>query len=212
MSNYEQKHHEDETDGYKAFLPVARKIKKIDYDSKWRIVPDMSDPLRRFTLERDIAWATLKVKIQMKSTYHRNDYSDNRYFYKPVVVVEGLFASQGNPQSISLDMVVKPRMAKKVIEAINTVVIPKFYQAIETEKKLREESRLKKSLFEHNISKIKGLKVVKSPNHWDNDLRGELSNCPIQISLREQENTVILDGEMTYDDFAKLAEHNGWGK
>ena len=199
--------HEAETEAYKIFLVIAKKLKKIDYVSKWEIVPDVKDPCRKFTINRDIGWTTIKLQLYMKQSYHRGQYDDSRYFYKPQIQVGGLFSYQLVDQPVNMFLQLKPRVAKKIIETINTIIIPKFYKDITDEIVNREQKTIAQKEFQANINKIKGLQVIKQ--QWGDPI-GKVPNCP--FTLKCEQNTVEFTAEMSYDDFAQMNERMGWNK
>ena len=64
QAQVETKQLERETEAYKNLMLVARRMARIEY-GKWKIMPSIEDPLRKFTVERDIGWCTIKVGSRM---------------------------------------------------------------------------------------------------------------------------------------------------
>lgn len=215
--NRDAKVHEAETLAYKQFMKVAKKITYLQY-GKWDIVPDIKDPLRKFTLEKKTDWCTVKLCLRMEQFYHRADYTENRYDYRAKVVVYGLFANMSatslsgkltpNELYMNTGMRLKPRMAKKLILAIDEVIIPKFYLEVDNDRKQYENAVLARTNFAQNVKKVVGMQLVK--NTWNNRQYGKLTHCPLELELYPDE--VRMNGSLSYDVFAKLAESMGWGK
>lgn len=207
MSNIaDQKKLEIETDSYKMFMRVAKRVRNLEYN-KWTIEPDINDPLRKFTLNRDIGWATLKLCLVIEEFYRRGVYNGNRYDYRCRVGVQGLFQDKRGTIVLNTGMKVRPRMAIKLVTTINEVIIPKFYEAVEHEATQRQERINALSAFSKEISKVKGLEHI--PNTYYGGATGKLVNCPFKLTLNNDK--VELEGALSYDDLAKFAEANKWG-
>src|ERR1041385_4207986 len=95
MSPYEQLKHDKETQAYKLFMKIAKKVKNTEY-GKWDIVPDSSDPLRKFILQYKSAWFTINVKLMMMQFTHRGNYTDSRYDYRPEIIIGGVCPINAN--------------------------------------------------------------------------------------------------------------------
>lgn len=207
LSPREQKRLERETEAYKGFMKVAKKVVNIEY-GKWQISPDPTDPLRKFTLHRDIGWCTLHVRLTMGSHYHRGDYSENRHDYHGLVAFTGLFRDKNSDIVLESNWKVKPRMAKKLLKLINDAVIPGFYKEVEKEKAIWEEKHKVVTAFQAELSKVKGLEVMKGKQTWGDTVYGKLPNCPFELTL--EKNRVAIQGSLTYDELAELQRVNKW--
>jgi hypothetical protein len=203
------KQQEQETAAYRAFMQVAKRVQKIDYAGKWRIAVDPDDPLRKFTLDRDIGWATLKVGLNMKETYRRSVDWNDRAWYKPFISINGLFNDSNGPISMQTGIRLRPRLAKDLIAKINENIIPGFYKTINDTK---EEIEAKKDFavrWRMNIAKVPGLAQVKTNDSWRGP-QGALKGCPFHIDL--EDGKVKLSGEISYDKLAMMAKLCGWGE
>jgi len=213
----QQKQLEAETQAYKQFMKVAKRVSNLQY-GKWKIVPNVNDPLRKFTLEKEIGWATVIYSLSMEQFYHRADYTENRYGYRAKLVVSGLFVRRDSitgvisPLYANMGMRLKPRMAKKLILATDDVITPQFYEVVMNEDKRINEQRLQTHAFREQLKKLQGLKVNKKKNYYNSDqaeYQGTIKNCPFVINLKS--STVELEGSLLYDEFAVIVNRMGWG-
>lgn len=196
---------EKETEGFKTFMRVAKRIQRIDYASKWELVPDLTDPMRKFTLEREIGWARLKLGVYTEDFYHRKGDWNERYDVRPMLMITGLFADKGRVHALRLRLKITPRMAKKLIRIVNEVIIPKFYAEIEQEKNQREEAILARQAFSAELRKVAGLRYT-GDRYGRN---GTLERCPFDLQLSPTQ--VHMNGTISYDMFAEMAKHMKWG-
>lgn len=197
----QQRLNEAETYAYKKFMRVAKKISYMEY-GKWQIVPDLNDPLRKFTLEKNIGWAILKVKLYG----HAYWYGGNQCF-KFMVAFTGLLQDKSiNSYLTKSGLLVKPRMAEKLLKHINDSVIPGFFQDIEKTKIVCDQESATHQAFRVNVSKVKGLKL--GARDWQG-YNGELKGCTISMVVAE--NGIFLRGDMTFDEFEDMRVKMGWG-
>lgn len=210
---YDQRKLEREAEYYKVFMRVAKRIKRREYDNKWEIVPDVNDPLRKFTLERDAGWFRLKLCVTLQEYYHRSVYDDTRTDWRGIIAIKGMYGSKDKGESIiATGMRVKPRMAKKLQQAINEVFIPKFYETVAQERGARDTADRQVQQFNKEISKVLGLKkLTRNPNQYyrHDEPTGSLDRCP--FPLRLDADKIRFNGEMTYDEFANMAKAMKWG-
>jgi hypothetical protein len=189
------------------FMRVALKMQKLEY-GKWKIVPDSNDPLRKFTLNRDIGWATLKLSLYAKEYYHRGNYSDTRWDYEFGIAYGGLFADKNGDILVNSGLKIRPRLARDLIEQINTSVIPNFYNEIENKKKEMVQKLEVTKCLRDNISKLPDLERVRGYSWGGNYYK--LPNCPLQIDC--QTSSVEVSGNLGYDELVKIANVLGWRK
>lgn len=201
MNDTDPKHCERETEGYKMFMRVALKMQKLEY-GKWKIVPDSSDPLRKFTLNRDIGWATLKLSLYAKEYYHRGVYNDSRWDYRFGIAYGGLFADKNGDIQVNSGLKIRPRLARDLIEQVNNNVIPKFYDEIECNKKDIVEHLATTKLLRENMAKVPSLIKVGRTN-WD-ARQHRLPNCPLTIEVHP--SAVEITGTIGWDELAELAK------
>lgn len=199
-----QKELEAETQAYKQFMKIAKKVSYLQY-GKWNIVPDLGDPLRKFTLEKDAGWATVKLSLIMIRSYHRGKYGQDRYYYKPMLVCSGQFKNVFGKLNMSL----KPRMARKIVKVVDEGVIPYFYNQVEQEKANREKLLEKEREFKDKISAVKGLRLGDKLSPWTNSVIGNLTNCPFVIEVNP--TAVTLSQTFTFEQLAELSKQYGWG-
>lgn len=204
----EVKKQDRETEEYKVFMQVAKKLTRLEY-KQWQIVPDLNDPLRKFTVEKNIGWATLKLTLQMEDFYHRSVYDDGRYDWRGRIAVSGLFHDRNGPVILNTGMRLKPRMARKLIKAINEVIAPKFYNEIKQFGDSWDSQQQSVIAFHNELAKVNGLKQHKSKNTYYNSPDGKLENCPMSLTLKDK--IVEYAGEMSYDDLATMAQAMKWG-
>lgn len=209
MNNHEQKKLEAETAGYKMFMRVAKRISRVQY-GKWQIVPDVNDPLRKFTLERDIGWATLKLCLIVEEFYHRGVDHDGRTDYRCRLGVKGLFADGRGAVALNTGMKLKPRMGKKLMKAVDEVIVPKFYETVECERTERQERIDALCKFVNEIKKVRGLKHLGERERYYNQPNATLDGCPFKLNISK--DGVSYSGEMSYDDLAKMAQAMKWGE
>ncbi len=215
--DYDAKKRECETREYKKFMKVAKRISYLQY-GKWTINPNVNDPLRKFTLEKDTGWFTIKVGLYMEQFYHRSVYDDGRYDYRAKIQVEGAFGGKRDTVAgmlfigipLNLNMKLKPRMAKKLIVTIDEVLIPKIYQEIEKEKEIQEQKMNTDKEFKDNLAKVPSLNIVSNRSTWDRAIRGNIIASPFTFVL--EKDHVTVDGRMTYDQLATMVRTLGWGK
>jgi hypothetical protein len=211
MNNIEeQKKMEAETLCYKQFMKIAKRVQQLQY-GKWQIVPSMEDPLRKFTLEKDIGWATVQVSLYMDQTYHRGVYSSDRYFYIGKLKISGLTKTyNNNSEHILLGQKIKPRMASKIITHIDDVVTPAFYAMINDYRTQQMDIATKEQQFKDRVALVPGLTIKKDIHSYYNEHGGILKNCPFRITISNQ-TTVKLVQDMTFEMFAEYARQYGWG-
>lgn len=200
---------ERETEIYKAFMKIAKKVSYLEY-GKWKIVPDPVDPLRKFTLNKEFGWATLKVGVYLKDTYKRGVYDyDERYDYRGMISYTGLFKDKSN---VELKMVsglrVRPRVAKDLIKEVNEKIIPNFYTDIFKEQEARKKANEDIAEFMREIGIVKGLKQGERKQSWK-EPTAILNGCPIDLTL--QRGFVEVSGRLSYMQLKKMAEACGWG-
>lgn len=208
QAQVETKQLERETEAYKNLMLVARRMARIEY-GKWKIMPSIEDPLRKFTVERDIGWCTIKVGIRMESFYHRTGEWSDRNDFRGEVVIGGMFKDQRGELFIRTGMRVKPRMTKKLMKAINEVIIPKFYNEVEAYKTGWQGQRDALSKFSAELAKVKGLATVNEAQRRYNQPNATLEGCPMRLNVSQE--GVSYQGEMSFDDLAKMAQLMKWG-
>ena len=203
------KQHERETELYKAFMKIAKKVTYLEY-GKWKIVPDPADPLRKFTLNKEFGWATVQVGVHLKDTYKRGVYDyDERYDYRGMISYTGLFASKDGTQlKMVSNLKIRPRLAKDLIEEVNTKIIPGFYQQVQAENESRDKAAKDIAEFMREISIVKGLKKGVRKESWREPL-AELKNCPLELQLNR--GFVEVGGRLSYMQLQAIAEKMGWG-
>ncbi len=201
---------ETETLCYKQFMKVAKKVSYLQY-GKWQIVPSAIDPLRKFTLEKDCGWVTIKLALHMDQFYHRGKYGPERYGWRAELTMTGIFKdmTSGREHITKLGMKLKPRMAKKLIRAVDEAVIPKLHALIELENQQHITTKLEAQAFSNKVSLVNGLKIEVNKNSYDRRMVGRLSNCPFDIAI--DKDNVTMTGIFKYEDLALMAERMGWG-
>lgn len=201
---------ERETEIYKAFMKIAKKVTYLEY-GKWTIVPDPADPLRKFTLNRNIGWATLKIGVYLKDTYKRGIYDyDERYDYRGMIAYTGLFATKdGTELKMISDLKVRPRVAKDLIEQVNTKIIPNFYNDILNEQTAREKAKKDIAEFMREISIVKGLKQGERTVSY-REPHAVLKDCPFELELNR--GFIQVNGRVSYQQLKVIAEKCGWGE
>lgn len=201
---------ERETEIYKAFMKIAKKVTYLEY-GKWTIVPDPADPLRKFTLNKNFGWATLKVGVYLKDTYKRGVYDyDQRYDYRGMIAYTGMFASKdGVELKMISNLKVRPRVAKDLIAEVNEKIIPNFYAEVMKENEARDKARKDIAEFMREISIVKGLKQGERKQSWK-EPTAILKSCPLDLTL--QRGFVEVAGRLSYMQLKMIAEKCGWGE
>ena len=202
LSTEQQKKLERETEGYKMFMKVAKKLSYLEY-GKWTMAPDVNDPLRKFTISKDIGWTTLSLCLVMESFYHRGVYTGDRWDYRCLIGVNGLFMGS---KPLKLNCKLKPRMAPRLLKLINEVIVPKFYDDIMKEDAYHQDEVVTKAKFAEQVKKVEGL-VYQPGVTWNSN--AVLNGCP--FLLEAHANIVTLRGELSYDDLATIAKAMKWG-
>lgn len=208
MSNTDDKKVDAETQGYKDFLRIAKKLNHLQY-GKWSIEPDASDPLRKFTIVKDIGYTKVGLAVSLRQSYHRGEYDWNkREFYVPEIIVTGL-SSDFERQHSYFRMPLKPRMVKKIIEKIDNEVVPAFDQYVTFNRDIEDEARDKRQTFYAKIEAIKGLKLKEVKYHG---LQATLTGCPYELRVDQSDATISFVNEIPLEQFKDMAEKMGWGK
>lgn len=202
---------ETETQAYKMFTRVAKKVMRLEY-GKWVLHPDPSDPIRKVVLSRDIGLATLHLTVHMRDYYHRGVWDDTRWDWKATLAVGGLQQKTRYEDGIIRTGVkLGPRAAKKIIAYVNESVIPHFYKDVEMETARQTEMSATEKKWREDIRKIAGLKAHVDPNSYDKSPVGLLKGCPLTLKLHV--NGVRIESQtIPYDEFAVMAKANGWGR
>ena len=120
-----------------------------------------------------------------------------------------MFKDQRGELFIRTGMRVKPRMTKKLMKAINEVIIPKFYNEVEAYKTGWQGQRDALSKFSAELAKVKGLATVNEAQRRYNQPNATLEGCPMRLNVSQE--GVSYQGEMSFDDLAKMAQLMKWG-
>lgn len=211
---YEIKQTEAETQAYKMFMRIARKLSYMEY-GKWKIVPDAVEPLRKFTIEKEFDWA--KVKLCLVSHQFRKrkyDNYDDAYAWKFQIGLQGFFQNiHGNEVMLKTGMFLKPRMVRKLLEAVNTKFIPSFYNMVETDRLEHEAKLISNKMLADNIAKLKGLITIEKNRYDCNSYTGHLPTEPTILwkgiessNMTLSKDKVRWDIEVDYDTAKKLLE------
>lgn len=218
MSNQirEQNKIESETTAYKMFMRVAKKLRFLEY-GKWKIVPDLNEPLRKFTIEKDIDWGQVKLCLYHEEYRKRaGNYTnwEDRVAYRYRIGVKGLFNNhQGahNEVIVRSGMQLKPRMVKKLLEHVNTRIIPEYYQVIENERIEFESTIENNKVFKSNMDTLKGL-VSTEQSKWNlnsrivRPLNGGDWPGVITSNIRLDKDDISFDMRVPYALGKKLLE------
>ena len=213
MNDWETKRFEAETLAYKQFMKVAKKVCNLQY-GKWRIVPSVEDPLRKFTLEKDFEWATVKYQLKMEQVRKRTGDWNNRIQYRADLIIYGLYASSDRRNNVLYPnyshtiLKLKPRMAKKLIKETDEQIIPSFYKMVDYEKINKEINIKQNNLFKQQLAKVPSM--ITSQDKYGSSITGNINNCPFTIYCFNDK--VELSGNMTYDNLKEMVERMGWGK
>jgi hypothetical protein len=205
-----QRKHERETQAYKAFIVIAKRLKVLEYDNKWEIVPDPLDPLRKFILQRDTPWFKLQVILKAKEFYHRADYTDNRYDYKFHIGFRGFYADRGGDITLISKLEVKPRVVKKLMKLINEKLLPNVYEDILRHEEQYNKAHNREMYFQNNLKKL-GINAPTVKSNDSTDISTSLSSNP-GLSVIAKDDHVTIQGDIPYDRFAKIAKACGWIK
>lgn len=203
-----QKHHERETEAYKNFLIIAKRIKAIEYDKKWVISPDPSDPLRKYIFERETPWFKLRVILRSKEYHHRWGYGggnsgyESRYDYKFYIGFQGFFADKAGDITLTSNLEVRPRVTKKLLDCINNKLLPNIYTEIMKHEEQYNKAHNQQKYFDGQIAKL-GRKNLK--------IGSEIMIGPLKLQLNA-DNIIIQESLIAYDKFVQLAKSQGWIK
>lgn len=202
---------ESETQAYRVLMRMARKLVKAD--PRYKIVPNPKDPLRLFTIERDIGLTTVKVMLvpepmMRRSSKNRRLPSGKRTGYRWKISYMGLYCDHGTELALRSRMTVSPRGQAKLHKAIEEKIIPGWYMDLEREKRLRENAQRLNNEWEKNVMSVDGLQVSRNP--YTGDCEGKLSQCPLTMRLRQE--AVEVEGLISYDDLKRVAQAMGWGR
>lgn len=195
------KYNELETQAYKKFMASAKRICKM-YPSKYKIIPNMDDPLRKFKVECKGSMLTYTLELRMNEGRRRGWGTPNkdRIFVKPDVYIHGMYPNY----SVGLGVRLSSRMVKRMLAALVSKE-EQFYITVQNEIRDRDVDAKAKALFNSQIAKVNGLKAV--PNGYHNNV--VLEKCPFRIYAQTDE--VELSGSVRYEDLAKIAEVMKWG-
>jgi hypothetical protein len=211
----EQNQIESETQAYKVFMRVAKRIKHLEY-GKWNIVPDPQEPLRRFTLEKTFDWAKIKLLLYACQYLKRNyDYSnyDNMYAWRYKIGIQGFFRNSNGELLAKTGILLKPRMAKKLLALVNNTFIPAFYTEVDITRKEFENKIMTNRILSDNITKLKGLITIEKHRYTPDMYVGSMpSDATVtwpgiktsDIELRKDEVNINLT--TTYDKAKKILE------
>jgi hypothetical protein len=208
----EQNKIEAETQAYKMFMRIAKKLKYLEY-GKWSIVPDINEPLRKFTIEKDIGWAKIKMCLWAEQ-YHKRKYEgdwNNAYAYRFKIGMKGLFADNRSELVLKTSMLLKPRMVKKLLTFINERVIPEFYKTIDNERTEYEEKINTLRLLNSNMLKLKGLVELEQNRYVSNEYNGRPPLGTVwkglySSNIKCTKDRVNLDLDVDYDKAKKILE------
>ncbi len=196
--NMSNKQYEFETQIYKQFMIVAKKVSKIEY-GKWQIVPDVSDPLRKFKLVGQLDNLPLTIYPSIKVKYRRKGASDQREFYQGYIYL--YHNNRGNFLSK-----LGPRCSKKLISNINRE-IPILHERYRLAQEHKERILKEHQKFNESIAMIPGLKVEGEGYQQ----KVTLANLPPRITINCEQDEVVIDGYMPYEFFKVMCEKMGWG-
>lgn len=198
---------EAETKAYKAFMPIAKRIKKIEYDKKWEIVPDPSDPLRKFTLERETGWFRIKLIIMSQDYYHRGVWDNSRTDWKFYIGIAGIYKDKTKFTPIQI----KPRMLKNLLVHINNISLPEFYTDIDNYKQLRELDIQAEVKLQNNLKLLNINNSTLTTKDYNRQIAPLLAVDP-KFSIQANSDGVEISGSISYERFAKIAKVCGWIK
>ncbi len=195
------KYLELETQAYKKFMASAKRICKM-YPSKYKIIPNMDDPLRKFKVECKGSMCVYTLELRMNEGRRRGWGlpGKDRIFVKPDVYIHGMYPNYSVGVGVRLSSRMVKRMLAALVEKENH-----FYNTVQQEVTDVAAKAKATTHFNSQLAKVKGLRAVQ--NGYHNNV--VLEKCPFRIYAQTDE--VELSGSIRYEDLAKIAEVMKWG-